>query len=223
MVDHIVGAVAHQDDDPLLLGAMFQEHLKAGKECHVLVLTDGTGSAVQAQLGMSDEEFTWHRDDELKRAARAMGIPFENVHIPVDRPGGGELTPDAADSMIMEYLLDFPGASVKTHSYREWPGHHSDHAAAGKGLQQIHQRGETSDPRYYVPPWEPALSNFLIAFPMVRLSVQRTSSDRVTRILDAFDAYADVDPLGRKLGIGRRSVAYFDQLRDDPRNYWHLP
>lgn len=217
----VVGVVAHQDDFELVLGAMARVHQAAGKRVHVLVLTDGTGSAVQAQLGMSDEEFTWHRDDEQRRAARALGIRPEDVHLPSNRARAGELTADWADFLVMDFLYDFPGASVKVHSWR--PGQHADHAAAGLGVRQIHQRGETTDPRYYAPPWPAGLSTWKAANPGVHLSAQRADATGVGRIRKAFLEYADVDPLGYKVGIGRKSVDYFDQLQEDPVNYWHLP
>ena len=217
----VLGIVeTHPDDLTLSFGACVDLHIQAGHQVYSLSAADGSGSGAQAATGLSTAEFVAARDDEMKRANRAIGIRFERIIIPPNRPGGGALTPGFVADIVGEFVTAHPGAWIKAYSPLPAPGRHPDHVASGQGVALLHDQGVIADPRYYIEPWN--YVSFHNAHPTVKLSPQRATV--ISRIQQAFREYTVIDRKSWKYGIGGLSVGdKFDDLYPDPVNYWHMP
>lgn len=210
----------HPDDETLSMGASIRLHLEAGHDVHVLQLTYGINSAVRASTGLSRSQFVAARDDELVRATRDLGVPPRNVHIARMDTADGLLTVLAAEDMLGSWLADHPGVWVKSYSHLPAAGRHQDHITAGQAAVNLAGSGVITNLRLYVEPW--ARSAFLAANPGVTLGAERAAAQ--DRVRAACDQYQDIDLVGRKYGIGYRSVpTYFDLVRPDPVSYYHTP
>lgn len=256
-----VFAVPHPDDETLSFGSALRNHLRAASPAptgspggrptplhavHVLCLCDGSGSAAQAATGLTTAEFVAARDDELRRACRALGVPPGNVHLPPDRAPAGQLTAAHAAQLVRDLVSDLraqldppPGHPVNLKTYTDLPAphpstggpRHPDHAGAGTAARELLAAGDVTSVRLYVEPW--LRSSFVTANPGVTLSAERTAGSQhdaagLSRVLRALDEYADVDalpdPAAARWGIGYLSVGnLFSQLRQDPVNWYHLP
>lgn len=216
----------HPDDETLSYGAAIRRYVEDDHDVHVLLLCDGSGSAAQAETGLSTEDFVRARDDEFMRACRALGVPFENLWMPVSRAPGGTLTAEHAANLITSTVVamtqfGYPMGSVWLKGYTDLPlnGRHVDHIMAARGARRVLADGVVANLRLYLEPWREA--EFRAAHPTVKLITERATA--VDRVRDAFDEYGDTDPKGRKYGIGHLSVGYWDDLRGDPKNLYHLP
>jgi LmbE family N-acetylglucosaminyl deacetylase len=213
----------HQDDETLSMGSAIRKHLEVGvHDVHVMLLTDGSGSAAQPATGLDTPGFCAARDDEFRRACRALGVRAENVHLPTGRPAGGLLTPELASCLIGCFVAAHPDVWVKTYSNRVAPGRHADHIAAGQAAVNMLTTGVlgANTVRLYVEPW--LIAAWRTANPGVTASPERASSP--TRTQRAMDEYGDVDHTGFRYGIGHLSVgSIFTSLRPDPVNYYHVP
>lgn len=137
----------HQDDESLTMGAAIREHVLAGRQVFVVLLTDGAGTGVcqeppyNGDLQLCKAE----RDMEFSNAVVKMGaIPS----IPDDRMADGTLTGAYTAEIIKKWATEFPNASFKTMS--EYDSIHPDHRAAGRGLYAAYLWGYTNDARWYV-------------------------------------------------------------------------
>lgn len=219
----------HQDDETLSMGAAIRKHLEVVSngvpthDVHVLLLTAGSGSFAQGVVGLSDGDFSAARDDEYRRACRALGVRWENIHFASSRTVGDTvLTVAEAEAAIGAFAAEYPGVWVKTYSNRPAAGRHVDHVAAGQAAVNLLNQGVlgTNTLRLYVEPW--ALSAFQQAHPSVSLMSDTASA--TVRVHRALDEYQDVDHIGRKYGIGDISVgAFFDQVRANPVSRYHIP
>lgn len=214
----------HQDDETLSMGSAVRNHLNAGIDVHVLLLTTGQNSGVRTEIGLDIPTFIAARDDELLRADRQNGVRTANIHIPADRQQDGQLTVTYATTQINNFLVAHPGAIVKCYSNLAATGRHVDHVTAGQAAVSLWKAGTITNLRLYVEPW--LLSAFQTANPGVTVSPERVSDN--TPVLRAFDQYAlgdsTADTAGGFWGIGHRSVgAEFDAARPDPASYWHVP
>lgn len=238
-------AIPHPDDETLSHAAAIRHHLQVGHEVHVLALCDGAGSGAQVATSLDDAAFVAARDDELRRACRALGVAPGNLHVPPDRAAGGTLTAAHATQLVTTLVTHLTTTSpvatggVHLKTYTDLPAphpttgnpRHPDHAASGAAARQLLVQGTVASWRAYVEPWLRA--SFLTANPGRALSAERTSGAQhdpagLNRVLRAFDEYADVDPLpdpaAARFGIGYLSVGnVFQQLRPDPVNWYHLP
>lgn len=211
----------HQDDETLSEGSAIRHHLEAGHEVHVLLLTTGVNSGARAKTPLTPAQFVEARDDELFRATRELGVRRSNVHIAPSRTDDGALTVDAAEAMILAWLLDHPGAMVKSYSNLPAAGRHEDHIAAGQAAYNVlAAAGQLGALRLYVEPW--LVSAFRTANPGVNVGPERASG--VAAVRRAFDEYEIADKPAGKWGIGYLSVAAkFEALRQDPACWYHVP
>ncbi len=220
----VVYVTPHQDDETLSMGASIRKHLETGvHDVHVLLLTAGSGSGAQAKTGLNDADFSAARDDEYRRACRAMGVPFGNVHFALDRtPGDTVLTVDEAEFAIAAFVAEHPGAWVKTYTNRAVAGRHVDHVAAGQAAVNLLQAGVLAPNtlRLYVEPW--AVAAFQSAYPSTSLGSETAAAPG--RVRAALDEYCDVDHVGGKYGIGYLSVpSYINQVRSNTVSRYHVP
>jgi LmbE family N-acetylglucosaminyl deacetylase len=210
----------HQDDDALAMGPAIRDHLNAGHDVHVLLLTTGQNSGVRAELGMDVPTFVAARDDELSRATRQNGVRAANVHIPANRPQDGQLTQDQAEQMITDFYTAHPGAWCKSYSNLAATGRHVDHVTSGKAVVALAATGLITNLRLYVEPW--LLSAFTTAHPGVQVNPEKVTDN--TSVLRAFDEYQRQDHIAGMYGVGHLSVgAEFDEARPAPVSQVHVP
>lgn len=222
----IVYVSPHQDDETLSMGASLRRHLESGlHDVHVLLLTAGSGSGAQAVVGLNDADFSTARDDELVRAARALGVRADHVHFASNRVvGQTTLSVAAAQVAITEFVDAYPGAWVKTYSNRPAAGRHQDHVNAGQAAVNLLNAGVLGPNtlRLYVEPW--AKSAFQSAHPGVAVGAEAATGSTAVRVRNALDEYEDIDHPGHRWGIGGISVpTYFDLVRATPTSYYHVP
>lgn len=214
----IVYAIPHQDDETLAMGASITVHLAAGHQVHLLLLTTGVNSAVRTQIGLSRPKFTAARDDEFRRAAGALGIPKCQVHLSRPNVPDGALSVQAAEDAIAAFLVEYPGAWLKTYSHLTWPGRHADHTHTGQAAANLYRAGATNNLRHYVEPWQ--MHTFRATHPHTRAS--QTRSSRPDQILAAVEEYRRTG--AGMYGIGYRSVrSAFDHLSAEQSSWYHLP
>jgi LmbE family N-acetylglucosaminyl deacetylase len=139
----------HQDDESLTMGAAIKQHVLAGREVIVILLTDGGASGVcKTMFGTTEQDradCVAERDREFTDAVTAQGA---TPVIPEDRMVDGTLTGAYTAEVIRKYALMYPNASFKTLS--EYDSLHPDHRAAGRGLYAAYLWGYTGDARWYV-------------------------------------------------------------------------
>jgi LmbE family N-acetylglucosaminyl deacetylase len=139
-MDPAVFFTPHQDDETLSMGASIVQHVAAGRQVIVVLLTDGGASGVRS-LYPSDDVFIGERDREFNAAVKRMGgTPV----IRADRAHDGQLTIDYAQSVIQEYVDQYPAGSFKTMSEFDAS---PDHSNLGKALKNV---SGTKDKRWYV-------------------------------------------------------------------------
>jgi LmbE family N-acetylglucosaminyl deacetylase len=136
----------HQDDETLFMGAAIREHVLAGRDVWVLLLTDGGASYVcDGDHGWTNEDCIAERDREYRAAVNKMGA---HAVILADRMKDGTLDPVYVESVIARWAAAYPGASFKT--LGEDDSIHADHRAAGEGLRMAYDDGVTNDARWYL-------------------------------------------------------------------------
>lgn len=216
----------HQDDDTLPDGVAIRDHLNAGHDVHVLLLTTGQNSGVRAELGMSIPDFIAARDDEMLRACRQIGVLTANIHIPTDRPQDGQLTQAQAETMITAFYDDHPGAWLKSYSdlsaldpttHEEL--RHVDHITSGKAARALLASGLVTNLRFYVEPW--LLTPFRATNPHVTIGTE-TIADK-SSVLRAYAEYARQDHVAKMYGIGHLSVGAEFDANTPPFSYYHVP
>lgn len=140
MTDPAVFFTPHQDDETLSMGASIVQHVQAGRQVIVVLLTDGSASGVAPRYP-TIEQFVAERDREFNASVSRMGA---TPVIRADRAPDQGLTIAYAQSVIQEYVNMYPAGSFKTMSeYDASP----DHSNLGKALRKV---TGTSDKRWYV-------------------------------------------------------------------------
>ena len=214
----------HQDDETISMGVAVRDHLLAGLDVHILLLTTGENSAVRAELAMDIPTFIGVRDDELYRAARQIGVRTDHIHVDPARGPDNQLQVADAQAMIADWLEAHPGARVKSYTNLTNFTQHVDHAAAGQACVNLWQAGVIGDLRLYVEPW--LLNQFKTANPTIKVGTETITDN--TAVLRGIDQYAlgwqTADTAGGFWGVGFRSVATeFQAVRANPASYWHAP
>ena len=211
----------HQDDETLAMGASIRKHIESGAhEVHVLLVTDGGNSGAQPVTGLNRPQFTRARDDEFRRACRALGVLPDRIHISRHSAESGALTVQQAEDGIRAFLDEHPDTWLKAYSHRAAAGRHVDHVTTGQAAVNLLTAGAAANLRLYVEPW--ARTAFVAAHPGVAVSAERPADP--DRVRAALDEYSDVDHVGGRYGIGYVSVpSYVDAARVDPVSYYHLP
>lgn len=233
MTQKILYVGAHQDDIELSMGSSVRRHLAARDETgtdplyeiHTLICTTGENSGARPP-GMLKPEFARARDDEATRAARALGVRFENMHFADPRPPDGALDPETAMDLLAGLLDDLGiGTWVKTHSSLPIPGvRHSDHVNLGEAAWRLQLDGliPQNGLRMYVEPYQRAA--FEVSYPIVGLITEPPGQASIEIVRRALREYSALDGIGSKYGFGYKSVkSAFDQVISNPTSYCHLP
>ena len=142
----VVFFTPHQDDEVLSMGAAIRQHVLAGRQVWVVLLTDGGASAECLTQYTTRAACVAERDKEFTAGVYSMGA---TPTIRSDRMADLTLTSDYVKRVVEEYYnygTGYKNASFKTTG--EYDAH-PDHVAAGQGLRAA--VGPT-DKRFYVSP-----------------------------------------------------------------------
>lgn len=231
--------VPHADDETLAAGVVIAEHVAAGREVHLLLLSRGEKSVVLDILNgsvtsgwwgvphdpvvegyepLTPEEFGAARVRELVAAAGALGVPADRIH-EAGLPNEG-VTVEAAKAAIVA-TADRIGGDVGLWAPSPVVDDHPDHLAAGRAVQQLGVEGPARwwDRRFYILPmyWsDPRLSQVehwwdTPASPAIR-----------ARAINACRAYASWQPRAGVFACGYQSVVTaFRRVESDPRCLVH--
>jgi len=236
----------HPDDETLNMGITIAEHVAAGRDTHVVLMTHGrvTG-ALDAINGvtlsgywkvmhnptqegyspLTKSDLEQARIREFHHACAQLGVPSANRHIEyLDDPsstGGESITKNEAKAVIEYYIDQDPEADHFTLSYHDI---HPDHAAVGQALLELYNDGEID---YNV--------RFLISM-ATRLDYESknktppgwkdtpTDGTITNKLVNACRCYAAWAPTVGSFAVGYHSVAgQFDKLLQNPYHYIHLP
>lgn len=144
--------VPHQDDEVLSMGSAIREHVLAGRQVWVVLLTDGSSSVQCAQQYATRAECTAERDKEFNAGVTSMGA---NPTIRGDRMVDGTLTAAYVQSVVEEYYNYCPAGvcQYKSASFKGTSEFDAnvDHKAVGAGLRAA---VANSDKRFYISPAE---------------------------------------------------------------------
>lgn len=205
----------HQDDETLAMGASIEQHAIAGRQVHVVLLTDGAASRARAALAergvnLSVPEFVAARDREFADACARLGVPAERVHD--EREPDGRLTPERARAILRAYRERYPTAGHHGMSWLDAPG---DHRVFGLALRELADEIPDRDARFYLHHQFWSTADLPAAY-------YEESEQRRARAAAA--AYRLVEPAQGRYGIGALSVAEaFRAHQADPRSRFHGP
>lgn len=232
----IIFFTPHQDDETLFMGHAIAHHALAGREVHVVLVTDGRTSAARNAINgtasspwwggdhypgregyatLDEATFSAARTAELRSACGQLGVQPGNVHTAGLSETG--LTVAAVQAVIEAYRAAYPTAGLYTMS---WEDAQTNHAACGTALRNLAQ----ADPVHYDD------CRWLIK-PEHRASVAWSSTYGVPAALAAqvdvmveraVMAYGAWNPVQGSYAIGWHSVpAYFEQVLAGEPNYIH--
>lgn len=235
---------AHPDDETLAMSTAIAEHVAAGQEVHVLLLTDGelsgvrdilNGAALNAWWGtlhdpaaegyspLTPSTLAAARVVEARTALACLsaGLPGSLTLHQAGLPDGG-VTAVAAQAAILAVADTIaPGGPVRLKGHSPIVDSHSDHVAAGQALKalKLDDPVRFGDVRHYILPtyWSDS-----------RLSLVVESSDLPTdagiraRVRAAVRSYGAWSPTLGSFAIGYHSVAsQLDQLAANPKCLQH--
>lgn len=130
----------HQDDEVLSFGAAITEHVRAGRQVIVVLMSDGGSSAACIPYWGSRAACVAGRDQEFINGVTALGgTPVISPTREVD----GNVTIAGAKATILSYYAQYPTGSFKTMSEFDAS---PDHSNIGKALRQT----GIYDARYYI-------------------------------------------------------------------------
>lgn len=173
---------AHPDDETLAMGVTIAEHLVAGQDVHVLLVTDGEGSGTLDQLNgvasvgvnpwwgvlhnpaaegystLAAADLAAARVREATEACQLLATGFTGT-LTIHRaslPDGGVTTVAAQAAILAVCDSIAPGSVVrlKGHTYKTAYETHPDHLAVGQALLNLSSvdPARFSDRRHYVEP-----------------------------------------------------------------------
>lgn len=130
--------VPHQDDEFLTQGPLIHQHIEAGRDVYVIMMSDGQSSGVRSLLEkegypLSQSAFSKARDREALDCLNRLGVPVENIYFE-NLEDGGSYTLTKVKNIMRSYITIFGEASYKTHS---WMDKHRDHFVLGRALDEL--------------------------------------------------------------------------------------
>jgi len=237
---------AHPDDETLAMGVAIAEHVAAGQDVHVLVLSDGEASGVTvvlngtgvcgwwgvvhdpagegyAPLSAADLGAARVRESGQALACLSAGLPGT---LTVHRAGlpDGAVTASAAQAAILAVADNIaPAAPVrlKGHTWVAQLDAHPDHIAAGTALKALSAADPArfGDRRHYLLPgyWsDPDLSLVAESWDTA------TDPGIAARARNATRCYAAWAPAAGAYAIGYHSRAdWLDMVAANPRCLVH--
>lgn len=222
----VVFFVPHQDDEILSQGASIQQHVAAGRDVNIVLMTDGQASGARETIrtergiSLSESAFSKARDREFLDCLSRLGIPQSKVYFENLKDGG--VTRVRTKEIFRDYITKFPGGAFKTMS---WMDAHPDHHMLGRCLDELDLAGDVPgrDVRFirsarYPGAVTPGGSN------------QRGDDAIVCEAATAYNVWApnrvsDASDMSRgpRYAIGYTSVnSYFTELLANPVSFTHV-
>lgn len=225
----------HEDDELLSMGAEIAYHVAAGRDTHIVYITQGGAAralgdlngttispwwairhnpAVEGYQALSVAAMKAARVREGIASAGVLGVPGVKVHVH-DLPDGG-VTVSAVRSLLLAHYA-IAGASHKTISY--FYDTHPDHLATGRALRDLAvSDSRFSDARWYV--YRPHWGDVPLADS--RFHWVNPSEDAKQRSRNAANAYSAWQPRSGAFAVGMHtSGPSFTAMLRDLRNLWH--
>lgn len=236
----------HQDDGCLFMAQVAAHHMLAGRNVHVVLMSNGSTSMARDELNgvlsdptwwggkheperegyepLSAYEFGLARTREFRASWRALGVPDDRMHFGMDLDSSAllptEITKEYA-SEVIKYFVDkdiAEGLDNPSLYTMWWNDAHADHAACGKALKthRLNSGADYADSRWLVKPEQAEAAGAAIYAPPSAM----LSEIKLLQKRAAW-AYGAWQPESGAFAIGMHSVAqpYFDDaLRGDP-NY----
>lgn len=142
---HVVFYIPHQDDEVLTFGVSIMNHIRAGNNVHIVLLTDGSESVIRKRLNMTEKDFSEARNREFNLSTSIMGVEPQNIDFINIKDG--TFTKEKAEEVIRGYETKYPNAKHKTFS---WTDSNAEHKVTGMALKKLQTTNVVSDARYYV-------------------------------------------------------------------------
>jgi LmbE family N-acetylglucosaminyl deacetylase len=228
--------VPHPDDETLGGGVLVAEHVAAGRDVHILLLTRGMGSGARAQINGQQTSRWWGVTHNPAAEGYAALTPdafgaarFDELSTAVGCLGGarvhevgltdGSVTVAQAKAAISA-LVNGIGRDTGVYAPSWAVDDNPDHLAAGQALKELAAEQPTvySDVSWYVLPeyWQDKRLS------QVKWSwVEPTGPEISNRARNACRAYAAWHP-PKSYAIGYHSVDYmFAKIDTSPRSMLH--
>jgi hypothetical protein len=228
--------VPHQDDETLSMSVQILRHVEAGREVHVVFLSDGqasriyevlTGAAVctwhdrvhdpaaEGYSGLTRTQFGYARDKEARIACTKLGVPVSCIHqerLPV-------VDVSTATQVMLKYAhLLGPGSTAFTMS--PWESESgagaTEHGDLGIALRALAETGGVEAAcRYQV------FSHYYDSPLWPDYAMRNTATTAQRPLIDAAAGpYKYWDPAGGRFAIGYHSVRpAFTRLQSGPLAY----
>ncbi|SHE66526.1 GlcNAc-PI de-N-acetylase [Seinonella peptonophila] len=231
----------HQDDETLSMSVDILRHIAAGRDTHVVLLTDGGNTSARWAINGYNSDtntpvtsgywgsrhdpavegyspLTWNdiydaRDKEFRSALGQLGVPPSNIHLmrTTNRTVAGFKT--AMQSIISQFPAN---TSYKTMSPIDT---HDEHRVVAQALWELWNSGVVSDVRFW-------LSRLDVQNGVTGGSYQTaaTTSAELAKIEKATRAYKAWNPAAGSFAVGYHSVpTQFEALLADPKFRYFLP
>jgi len=221
----------HADDETLSMGVGIRNHIVAGYDVYVILLSHGRASNAYNVLA-GTQYCSWHakyhnpssegyapfdkrkfgltRVNEFINACLALGVPYSNIAV-YDLEDG-QFTKDQVKAIIQEWVNRVPGAGHKTMTYKD---NHPDHVACGQALLELYNAGIIGNARFYIKREQ---------YDQINGFFETYDSSYYPYIQAAANVYKNWAPTQGKLAVGYHSVkSTFDALLSDPRSKLHRP
>lgn len=228
--------VAHQDDELLTFGGPIIQSLDAGCETYVICCSRGERSVIRQRLNngkgcpwhedthsykLTERGFTLSRDAEFIDSCLALGVPRRGIVFLHDRFSDGRLTPWGAMAVMEQYLVDYPGATLCTHSPLGGASQHRDHQALGIAALMV-RRAQGTGVRFYVDPYYVQELEQEDDGTSVMAEDVTGNPQALERLGAAAQSYKTWDPARSRYAIGYHSVpSYYAALEQHPCYYRH--
>lgn len=173
----ILFCAAHPDDETLGMGVAIAEHVAAGHDVNVLVMSRSVGSAVKDFLNgvstsgwwgvphdpaaegytpLTSGEFGQARIDECRRALDTLATGLGTITLHESGLTGGFTSTDAQNAIVAVSDVINPGGPVrlKGHTWVTQLDAHAEHIAVGSAMKALKAANPTrfGDVRYYILP-----------------------------------------------------------------------
>lgn len=232
----------HADDETLSMGLDIANHVEAGREVIIVLMTKGASKGMLDILnGVVHDNVAGYRHDPVREAYkhgvltsltagqsrinefigaagayRLLTTGSQKVTVDVQNYDDGALTVDQAKTVMSRYDAMYPRASHKTMTYTD---PHRDHKACGEALKSLRDEGALTDARWYVQNENRGVTA-AAGVTFWTVSPQSNRSDEAVR--HAARVYASWNPVVGSYGFGYRSVsASFDALTTYPQAWAH--
>jgi LmbE family N-acetylglucosaminyl deacetylase len=124
---------AHDDDAVLGVGGRIVQHLKNGDDVYIVIFADGRNSH-KAVLGIEKNPSVWEvkekRKEEIKRAAKILGIPKRKLYFLELKEGEGRIRENLKEAK--NQVREITKKEKPDLIYFHYPDAHPDHRAASK-------------------------------------------------------------------------------------------